>query len=67
MQKEFTAQPVVDTPTVPFPGGNGTSRTSQRDTSMNLLSKALLPVQEDPEGDQAIPHHRRPRHHRHGR
>jgi NRAMP (natural resistance-associated macrophage protein)-like metal ion transporter len=39
MEKEFTAQPVADRATAPFPGVNGKSRTSQRDASMNVLSK----------------------------
>jgi Mn2+/Fe2+ NRAMP family transporter len=39
MEKEFTAQPVVESAPAPFPGVNGKSRTSQRDASMNALSK----------------------------
>jgi hypothetical protein len=39
MEKEFTAQHAVDSATARFPGVNGKSRTSQRDASMNVLSK----------------------------
>ena len=39
MEKEFTAQPAVDSATAPLPGVNGKPRPSQRDASMNGLSK----------------------------
>jgi NRAMP (natural resistance-associated macrophage protein)-like metal ion transporter len=39
MEKEFTAQPAVDRATAPLPRVNGKPRPSQRDASMNVLSK----------------------------
>jgi NRAMP (natural resistance-associated macrophage protein)-like metal ion transporter len=39
MEKEFTTRPLVDSATAPFPGVDGKSRASQRDASMNGLSK----------------------------